>query len=57
MRSPFGSIALEVLAGLVEQLGRHAQVDLGMPDMHMAQIDGQMLEESLHVGALLVPGR
>src|SRR5271163_2548081 len=28
-----------------------------MPDMDMAQVDGQMLEESLDVGALPIPGR
>jgi hypothetical protein len=54
---PFGGINLEALTGLMEQLRRHGQVDLGVPDVNMPQVDGQMLEQSLYVGALLVSGR
>ena len=32
------------------------EVDLGVPDMDVAQIDGQMVQESLHVGTLPIPG-
>jgi hypothetical protein len=55
MASLLPGIALEALAGLTKKLGSHAQVHLRIPQTDVAQIDRQLMQESLHVGALLVP--
>ena len=41
----------------MQQLRRHSQVDLGGRDTHVPQVGGQVGQEFLHLGALLVPGR
>jgi hypothetical protein len=56
MASLLPGIALEALAGLTKKLGRHAQVHLRVPQTAVAQIDRQLVEESLYVGPLLIPG-
>ena len=56
MVSLLSGIALEALAGLTKKLGRHAQVHLRVPQMDVAQIDRQVMQEPLYVGTLLIPG-
>jgi hypothetical protein len=56
MVSLLPGIALEALASLTEKLGRHAQVHLRVSWTDVAQIDRQLVQESLHVGTLLIPG-
>jgi hypothetical protein len=55
MASLLSGIALEALAGFPKKLGRHAQVHLRVPQFDMAQIDRQLMQEPLYVGALLIP--
>jgi hypothetical protein len=55
MASLLSGIALEALAGFTEKLRRHAQVHLRVPQMDMAQVYRQVMEEPLHVCALLIP--
>jgi len=50
-------IAFESLAGFLKKFRRHAQVHLRVPQMDMAQVNRQWMQESLHVGALLIPRR
>ena len=57
MASFLSGIALEALAGFTKKLGGHAQVDLRMPQLDVAQIDRQVMQEPLHVGTLLIPVR
>jgi hypothetical protein len=55
MASLLPGIALEALAGLTKKLGRHTQVHLRVPQLAVAQIDRQLVQESLDVGTLLIP--
>src|ERR1035441_5825258 len=50
-------IAFEALTGFMKKLGRHAQVHLRVPQMDMAEINRQVMHESLYVGAFLIPRR
>jgi hypothetical protein len=56
MASLLPGIALEALAGLAKKLGRHAEVHLRMLQLDMPQIGRQVMQQSLHVGTLLIPG-
>ena len=41
----------------MEKFRRHARVHLRVPQTDMAEIDRQVMQESWHVGALLIPRR
>jgi hypothetical protein len=57
MVSLLPGIAFKSLAGFMKKLGGHAQVHLRVPQMDMAEINRQVMHESLYVGALLIPRR
>jgi len=48
-------IPLESLAGRVQQLRSHGEVDSRGVEMHMAKIDRQMRKEALNIQPLSVP--
>jgi hypothetical protein len=50
-------VAREAPGGLLEQVGGHAEVDLGAHEMGMPQVDRQLGEQLLDVGPLVIPGR
>src|SRR5579884_518024 len=50
-------VLLKTLSGLAQQLGRHAEIDLRVPETHVPQINRKMWKQLLHVGPLPIPGR
>src|SRR5271170_7610851 len=56
MRYLRSGIAFEAEAGLLEQLGGHREVALGVAQHAMSEIDRQMGQEPLDVLALAIPG-
>jgi hypothetical protein len=56
MTALLSGIMLEALAGLTKKLRRHAQVHLRGLQMNVTEIDRQVMQESLYVGTLLIPG-
>ena len=48
-------VPLESGAGLVQQLRRHGQVNLRGRQVGMPEVDGQVMQEPLHVRPLPVP--
>jgi hypothetical protein len=56
MRRLRSGVALEAEAGLLEQLGGHGEVALGVAQHAMSEIDRQVGQEPLDVLALAVPG-
>jgi hypothetical protein len=49
-------VSFKTVAGFLQKVRGHAQVDLSCPDMDMAKINGQQGEQALHIRALAVPG-
>ncbi len=56
MRHLWSGVALEAEAGLLQQLGGHVEVALGVAQHTMSKIDRQVGQESLYVLALAIPG-
>src|SRR3974377_1815773 len=48
-------VPLEPHPGLLQQVRRHGEVDLCMPDVSVPQVDGEVVKEPLHVRPLLIP--
>src|SRR5438128_416636 len=54
IRLPAG-VPLEATAGLLQQVGRHGEVDLRMPDVDVPQVDREVVKKPLHIRPLLIP--
>jgi len=57
MAALVGDIAIEADAGLAEQLGCHAEINLRGGEVYVAEVDRQLGEKLLHVRPLPIPGR
>jgi hypothetical protein len=49
------SVPLEECTGLLQQVWDHGQVNLGMPQVRVPKINGEMIDQPLHIGFLTVP--
>jgi hypothetical protein len=50
-------VALEAEVGLVQKFGRHTEIHLRVPEMDVAEVDRQMMNQPLYIRALPIPGR
>ncbi len=50
-------VVLESLGRFLQKFRRHAEIDLRVPNMDMAQIDRQQVQQSLYIRPLLIPRR
>src|SRR5258708_7261260 len=50
-------ITFEALTGLLQNLRRQSQITLSARNVYMAQVGCQVRQQTLHVGAALVPGQ
>ena len=48
-------VLLEPQPSLLQQVRRHGEVDLRMPDVGVPQVDREVVKEPLHVRPLLIP--
>jgi hypothetical protein len=48
-------VPLEECAGLLQQVGRHGQVNLGVRQAVMPEVNREVIDQPLHVGTLSVP--
>ena len=48
-------VPLEETSGLLKQFGYHGQVNLGVRQVGMPQVNGEVVHEALHIRALLIP--
>jgi hypothetical protein len=50
-----GGIVLKPGRGGAQEFGRRCEIPIAFLRPHMAEIDGEVREQSLHVGTLLIP--
>jgi hypothetical protein len=48
-------VLLEECSGLLQQFRDHGQVNLGMPEVSVSKINGEVIDQPLHIGPLAVP--
>jgi hypothetical protein len=48
-------VSLKPQPSLLQQVRRHGQVDLRMPDVDVPQVDREVVKEPLHIRPLLIP--
>ena len=48
-------VLFEASAGFMQQFRRHAEVNLGVPDADVTQVNGELRQQLLNIGSLPVP--